>query len=51
MMALAHTIPDPSLQILGCIVIGYMSWVLASSVTVSRFLDGTLVRELTSFKC
>jgi len=29
--------------ILGCVVIGYMSWVLASSVTVSRFLDGTLI--------
>merc|ERR1719367_1564961 len=33
--------------ILGCIVIGYMSWVLASSVTVSRFLDGTLIFTYT----
>jgi len=27
---------------LGCIVIGYMAWVLATSVTVSRFIDGTM---------
>ncbi|EFX72125.1 hypothetical protein DAPPUDRAFT_326525 [Daphnia pulex] len=27
---------------LGCIVIGYMSWVLATSTTVNRFLSGTL---------
>lgn len=30
-------------QFLGCIVIGYMSWVLATSTTVNRFLSGTLV--------
>lgn len=29
--------------LLGCIVIGYMSWVLATSVTVSRFLDGDML--------
>lgn len=27
---------------LGCVVIGYMSWVLATAVTVSRFIDGTM---------
>ncbi|XP_023327965.1 uncharacterized protein LOC111701067 [Eurytemora carolleeae] len=27
---------------LGCIIIGYMAWVLATSVTVSRFIDGTM---------
>jgi len=26
--------------LLGCIVIGYMAWVLATSVTVARFVDG-----------
>eukprot|EP00095_Tigriopus_kingsejongensis_P007763 maker-scaffold154_size301342-snap-gene-0.14 protein:Tk07763 transcript:maker-scaffold154_size301342-snap-gene-0.14-mRNA-1 annotation:"hypothetical protein LOTGIDRAFT_203908" len=31
------------LFILGCFIIGYMAWVLASSVTVSRFLEGTLI--------
>ena len=30
-------------QFLGCIIIGYMAWVLATSVTVSRFIDGTMV--------
>jgi len=29
--------------LLGCIVIGYMAWVLATSVTVSRFLEGSMV--------
>lgn len=29
--------------LLGCILIGYMAWVLATSVTVSKFLDGTLI--------
>lgn len=28
--------------LLGCIVIGYMAWVLATSVTVSRFLEGSM---------
>lgn len=27
---------------LGCVVIGYMAWVLATSVTVSRFIDGSM---------
>ena len=31
------------LQVLGCVIIGYMAWVLATSVTVPRFLDGTLI--------
>ena len=31
-------------QLIGCMIIGYMAWVLSTSVTVSRFLDGTLVR-------
>ena len=30
-------------QLLGCIVIGYMAWVLATSVTVSKFIDGSMV--------
>jgi hypothetical protein len=30
-------------QLLGCIVIGYMAWVLATSVTVSKFVDGSMV--------
>lgn len=29
--------------IVGCIVLGYMAWVLATSITVSRFLSGTLI--------
>jgi hypothetical protein len=33
-----------SFQLIGCVIIGYMAWVLATSVTVSRFLDGSLVR-------
>lgn len=33
--------------LLGCIVIGYMSWVLATSVTVSRFLAGSMVWSYT----
>jgi hypothetical protein len=36
-------------QFLGCIVIGYMSWVLATSTTVNRFLSGTLVRTWWTF--
>lgn len=32
-------------QFLGCIVIGYMAWVLATSTTVNRFLSGTLVHK------
>ena len=30
-------------QLIGCVIIGYMAWVLATSVTVSKFLDGSLV--------
>lgn len=30
-------------QVLGCCVIGYMAWVLATSTSVNRFLSGTLV--------
>ena len=33
-------------QLIGCMIIGYMAWVLSTSVTVSRFLDGTLVRSI-----
>lgn len=29
--------------LIGCMIIGYMAWVLATSVTVSRFLEGTLI--------
>ncbi|XP_066959650.1 tetraspanin-31-like [Macrobrachium rosenbergii] len=29
--------------IIGCFVLGYMAWVLATSITVSRFLSGTLI--------
>ena len=36
-------------QLIGCIIIGYMAWVLATSVTVSRFLDGSLVRPSSNF--
>lgn len=32
-----------SFQIVGCMILGYMAWVLATSITVSRFLSGTLV--------
>ena len=32
--------------LIGCMIIGYMAWVLSTSVTVSRFLDGTLVRSI-----
>nr|XP_027216825.1 tetraspanin-2A-like isoform X2 [Penaeus vannamei] len=28
--------------IVGCVILGYMAWVLATSITVSRFLSGTL---------
>lgn len=28
--------------LLGCVVIGYMAWVLATSVTISHFVDGTM---------
>ncbi|KAK4309732.1 hypothetical protein Pmani_018661 [Petrolisthes manimaculis] len=31
------------LFIVGCCVLGYMGWVLATSITVSRFLSGTLI--------
>ena len=30
-------------QLIGCVIIGYMAWVLATSVTVSKFIDGSLV--------
>ena len=30
------------LQVIGCILIGYMAWVLATSVTVHRFLNGDM---------
>jgi len=33
--------------ILGCCVIGYMSWVLATSTSINRFLSGTLVFTYT----
>ena len=33
-------------QFLGCIVIGYIAWVLATSTTVNRFLSGTLVHTI-----
>jgi len=29
--------------LIGCVIIGYMAWVLATSVTISKFLDGTLI--------
>lgn len=29
--------------LIGCMIIGYMAWVLATSVTVSKFLDGNLI--------
>ena len=29
-------------QIIGCILIGYMAWVMATSVTVHRFLNGDM---------
>lgn len=29
--------------LIGCVIIGYMAWVLATSVTVSKFLDGSLI--------
>jgi len=29
--------------LIGCMIIGYMAWVLATSVTVSRFLEGELI--------
>ena len=32
-------------QIIGCILIGYMAWVMATSVTVHRFLNGDMVGE------
>ena len=37
-------------QLLGCVIIGYMAWVLATSVTVSQFLDGTLVSNILILK-
>ena len=36
-------------QLIGCMIIGYMAWVLATSVTVSRFLEGTLVSFISFF--
>jgi len=33
--------------VLGCCVIGYMAWVLATSTSVNRFLSGTLVFTYT----
>lgn len=29
--------------LIGCVIIGYMAWVLATSVTVSKFIDGSLI--------
>ncbi|KAK8393750.1 hypothetical protein O3P69_006810 [Scylla paramamosain] len=29
--------------VVGCCLLGYMAWVLATSITVSRFLSGTLI--------
>jgi len=29
--------------LIGCMIIGYMAWILATSVTVTRFLDGNLI--------
>lgn len=29
--------------VLGCLVMGYMAWVLSTSITVSRFMSGTLI--------
>jgi len=37
-------------QLLGCIVIGYMAWVLATSVTVSKFVDGSMVSRSTDIQ-
>lgn len=31
------------LFLVGCFLLGYMAWVLATSITVSRFLSGTLI--------
>ncbi|ROT73491.1 Tetraspanin-15 [Penaeus vannamei] len=31
------------IHIVGCVILGYMAWVLATSITVSRFLSGTLI--------
>merc|ERR1719400_2329914 len=36
------TILSVIIFLLGCIVIGYMAWVLATTVTVSRFLEGSM---------
>ena len=36
----------PCLQVIGCILIGYMAWVMATSVTVHRFLNGDMVSWL-----
>ena len=35
------------MQVLGCCIIGYMAWVLASGVTVTQFLEGRLVNNNT----
>jgi len=37
------TILSVIIFLIGCMIIGYMSWVLATSVTVSRFLEGSLI--------
>jgi len=37
------TILSVVIFLIGCMIIGYMAWVLSTSVTVSRFLDGTLI--------
>ena len=43
-------------QIIGCILIGYMAWVMATSVTVHRFLNGDMVSgnlklSITDYNC
>jgi len=41
------TVLSVAIFLLGCVIIGYMAWVLATSVTVSQFLDGTLIFTYT----
>ena len=38
-----------SFQLIGSMIIGYMAWILATSVTVSRFLEGSLVSYVIYF--
>ena len=38
-----------SFQLIGSMIIGYMAWILATSVTVSRFLEGSLVSYVIVF--